>query len=86
RTFVDADVGQSLIDFAAENPNLSLEIAADDRFVDLIEEGFDVAIRISKLEDSGMIARKISDFRVHLCATPDFIEHHPDLEHPSDIS
>jgi DNA-binding transcriptional LysR family regulator len=86
RTFVDADVGQSLIDFAAENPDLSLEIAADDRFVDLIEEGFDVAIRISKLEDSGMIARKISDFRVHLCATPDFIERHPDLEHPSDIS
>ncbi|EJT04068.1 LysR family transcriptional regulator [Rhizobium sp. CCGE 510] len=86
RTFVDADVGQSLIDFAKENPDLSLEIAADDRFVDLIEEGFDVAIRISKLEDSGMIARKISDFRVHLCATPDFLERHPDLAHPSDIS
>ena len=33
-----------------------------------------------------MIARKISDFRVHLCATPDFLERHPDLAHPSDIS
>jgi DNA-binding transcriptional LysR family regulator len=86
RTFVDADVGQSLIDFARENPDLALEIAADDRFVDLIEEGFDVAIRVTKLEDSGMIARKISDFRTHLCATTDFIEKHQPLDHPTDLA
>ncbi|MDJ1636428.1 LysR family transcriptional regulator [Rhizobium rhizogenes] len=86
RTFVDADVGQSLIDFAKENPDLSLEIAADDRFVDLIEEGFDVAVRVTKLEDSGMIARKISDFRVHLCATREFLDRYPALEHPSDLA
>ncbi|NLR99557.1 LysR family transcriptional regulator [Rhizobium sp. P38BS-XIX] len=86
RTFVDADVGQSLIDFARENPDLALEIAADDRFVDLIEEGFDVAVRITKLEDSGMIARKISDFRVHLCATEDFLERYPALQHPTDLT
>ncbi|MFT4003297.1 MAG: LysR family transcriptional regulator [Rhizobium sp.] len=86
RTFVDADVGQSLIDFARENPDLALEIAADDRFVDLIEEGFDVAVRITKLEDSGMIARKISDFRVHLCATREFLDRYPALEHPSDLA
>jgi len=62
RTFIDAEVGQSLIDFAKENPELSLEIVAEDRFVDLIEEGFDLAIRITRLEDSGLIARKLSDF------------------------
>lgn len=86
RTFVDADVGQSLIDFARENPDLALEIAADDRFVDLIEEGFDVAVRITRLEDSGMIARKISDFRVHLCATREFLDRYPALEHPTDLT
>ncbi len=86
RTFVDAEVGQSLIDFAKENPDLALEIAADDRFVDLIEEGFDVAVRITKLEDSGMIARKISDFRVHLCATQEFLDRYPSLEHPTDLA
>ncbi|MGO7565929.1 LysR family transcriptional regulator, partial [Rhizobium johnstonii] len=58
-------------------------IAADDRFVDLIEEGFDVAIRITKLEYSGMIARKISDFRIHIFATPEFLERYPDLDHPT---
>lgn len=86
RTFVDADVGQSLIDFARENPNLALEIAADDRFVDLIEEGFDVAIRVTKLEDSGMIAKKLSDFRTHICATRAFLDQHDTLEHPSDLA
>ena len=86
RTFVDADVGQSLIDFARENPNLALEIAADDRFVDLIEEGFDVAVRVTKLEDSGMIAKKLSDFRSHICATRAFLDAHDPLEHPSDLT
>ena len=86
RTFVDAEVGQSLIDFALAYPDLALEMVADDRFVDLIEENFDVAIRITKLEDSGLIARKLTDFRVHLCATPAFLERHGPIAHPSEFS
>lgn len=86
RTFVDADVGQSLIDFAKEHPEVSLEIVAEDRFVDLIEEGFDLAIRITKLEDSGLIARKIADFRVFACASPDFLVRHGPIETPQDLS
>lgn len=86
RTFIDAEIGQSLIDFASENPELALEIVAEDRFVDLIEEGFDLGIRITKLDDSGMIARKISDFRVYVCATPAFVAAHGPLSHPSELS
>ncbi|NKN35434.1 LysR family transcriptional regulator [Agrobacterium sp. a22-2] len=86
RTFIDADVGQSLIDFAKEHPDLALEIVAEDRFVDLIEEGFDLAIRITKLDDSGMIARKLSDFRVYACATPAFLEQYGPLTHPQELS
>ncbi|MFF2321964.1 LysR family transcriptional regulator [Agrobacterium sp. NPDC058088] len=86
RTFIDADVGQSLIDFAKENPELMLEIVADDRFVDLIEEGFDLAIRITRLEDSGLIARKLSDFRVYAVATPDFVAKHGPLDGPQDFA
>ena len=86
RTFIDAEIGQSLIDFASENPELALEIVAEDRFVDLIEEGFDLGIRITKLDDSGMIARKLSDFRVYVCATPAFVAAHGPLSHPSELS
>lgn len=73
RTFVDADIGQSLIDFGKEHPELSLDIVSDDRFIDLVEEGFDVAIRITRLEDSTLIARKLDDFQVLVCASPDFM-------------
>lgn len=86
RTFIDAEVGQSLIDFATENPDLSLEIVAEDRFVDLVEEGFDLAIRITKLDDSALIAKKLSDFRVYACATPAFVEMRGPLDHPQDLS
>ena len=86
RTFVDAEVGQSLIDFAKEHPEVALEIVAEDRFVDLIEESFDLAIRITKLEDSGLIARKIADFRVYACASSDFVARHGPIDTPQDLS
>jgi DNA-binding transcriptional LysR family regulator len=86
RTFIDAEIGQSLIDFAKENPELQLEILAEDRFVDLIEEGFDLAVRITKLEDSGLIARKLSDFRVYAVATADFVAQYGPLNEPQDMS
>lgn len=86
RTFADAEIGRSLIDFAAAHPDLSLEIVSDDRFVDLVEEGFDIAIRITRLEDSGMIARKLAPFRVLVCASPDFLRSYGPLETPADLA
>ncbi|MCY6379188.1 LysR family transcriptional regulator [Hoeflea prorocentri] len=86
RTFTDADIGRSMIDFAIENPEIKLEITSDDRFVDLVEEGFDVAIRITRLADSGLIARKLAPFKAYICASPDFIKRHPELKHPSDLA
>ena len=64
RTFADAPIGQSLIDFAKEHPDIVLEIDLDDRFVDLVEEGFDLAIRITRLESSSLIARRLAPFSV----------------------
>lgn len=86
RTFVDAEIGQSLMDFGKQHPELSLEIVSDDRFVDLVEEGFDVAIRITRLEDSTLIARKLDDFQVLICAAPDFLEKVGPIAHPTDLS
>ncbi|MDQ0456228.1 LysR family transcriptional regulator [Rhizobium paknamense] len=86
RSFIDAEVGQSLIDFAAEHPDLSLEIVAEDRFVDLIEEGFDLALRVTKLDDSGLIARKLADFRIFACVSPAFLEKYGPIENPQDLA
>lgn len=87
RTFIDAPVGQSLIDFAAGHQEISLEIVAEDRFVDLVEEGYDVALRITRLEDSAMIARKLADFSTLICASPAWLETlDTPLKSPSDLS
>lgn len=87
RSFVDAPVGQSLIDFACDHQDLTLEIVAEDRFVDLVEEGYDVAIRITALEDSGLIARKLADFGNWVCASQDWLDSlETPITKPSDIA
>ena len=73
RTFADAPIGQSLIDFAKQHPDIVLDIHLDDRFVDLVEEGFDLAIRISRLESSSLIARRLAPFSVVVCASPELL-------------
>lgn len=74
RTFADAPVGQSLIDFARDHPDIVLDIHLDDRFVDLVEEGYDLAIRITRLESSSLIARKLATFGINVCGAPALIE------------
>lgn len=86
RTFADAPIGQSLIDFAKEHPSITLDIHLDDRFVDLVEEGFDMAIRITRLEDSSLIARRLAPFAVRVCAAPELLEKYGTPQRPQDLS
>lgn len=86
RTFADAPIGQSVIDFAKAHPDIVLEIHLDDRFVDLVEEGFDMAIRISRLESSSLIARRLSPFSIRLCASPGAIERYGVPLKPQDLA
>ncbi|MGX5801702.1 LysR family transcriptional regulator [Bradyrhizobium sp. Arg314] len=86
RTFADAPIGQSLVDFARQHPDIVLDIHLDDRFVDLVEEGFDLAVRISRLESSSMIARRLAPFSVRLCASPDLIAKHGAPTRPQDLA
>jgi len=86
RTFADAPIGQSLIDFIKAYPEIVLEINLDDRFVDLVEEGFDLAIRITRLEDSSLIARRLSPFSVTICASPDTLETLGTPQKPQDLA
>ena len=86
RTLADAAVGQSLIDFAMAYPDIVLEIHLDDRFVDLVEEGFDLAIRISRLENSSLIARRLSPFKLRICAAPSLLEKEGVPKAPQDLA
>lgn len=86
RTFADAPIGRSLIDFAVAHPDIVLDIQLDDRFVDLVEEGFDLAIRITRLEDSSLIARRLGPFSLSLCAAPALIGKYGRPETPQELA
>ncbi|TIM60266.1 MAG: LysR family transcriptional regulator, partial [Mesorhizobium sp.] len=66
-------------------PDIVLDIHLDDRFVDLVEEGFDLAVRISRLESSSLIARRLAPFSVRLCASPELIARHGMPARPQDL-
>ncbi len=63
-------------DFLARYPGIELDVHVADGFVDLIREGFDLAIRIGELEDSSLVARKIAADNRVLCAAPPYIDKH----------
>lgn len=66
-----------LIELAQEHPGLELEMSFSDRVVDLIEEGFDMAVRNGALADSTVLAaRRLGEHRMVLCAAPDYLMNH----------
>ncbi|PNK60670.1 LysR family transcriptional regulator [Psychrobacter sp. FDAARGOS_221] len=63
-----------LIDrYAKQHPNLAFELDFSDRHVDLVEEGYELGIRIGELKDSSYQARRLTEIRYVLCASPDYI-------------
>ena len=79
-------VAPALADFLALHPALRIDLAMTDAFVDLVEEGVDLAIRIGELEDSSLIARRLAPNRRVLCASPAYLERHGIPTSPQDLS
>lgn len=75
-----------LPEFMARYPDLSVDITFNDRFVDLVDEGFDLAIRIAHLPDSSLIARKLAESRRVVCAAPEYWARHGRPARPADLA
>lgn len=86
RSLGDDLLNKTLMQFLSKYPDVTLDLRLEDRFVDLVEEGFDVAVRVTQLEDSSLIARKIAPFRTVVCATPAIIEKYGAPKTPSDLT
>jgi len=78
-------LGPALQKFNKINPEIHFEIDFNDRLIDIVEEGFDLAIRISKLKDSTLIARKITHFTKVVCASPAYLKKHGTPKTPEDL-
>ena len=85
-TFGEMFIASLMTDFRAAYPGISVDLNLTDRHVDLVDEGFDVAIRIANLPNSSLIARKLAPSPVHLCATPDYLKKHGRPAHPLDLA
>ena len=70
---VEAGLGKVVARFVAANPKLRCEIDVSDRYVDLVAEGYDLAIRVGKLKDSSLIRRKIGSTEASMFASPALI-------------
>ncbi len=75
----------ALKDFLSQYPDLNLDIRFSDTIVDLVEGGFDVAIRNAELEDSSLIARKLAPDRRIVCASPDYLERFGEPRSPREL-
>ena len=79
-------LSQAIPGFLARYPDLTLDLHLDDRRVDIVREGFDLAIRGSdRLEDSSLIARKLTVMPHVLCAAPSYFRDHGRPETPADL-
>ncbi|MBS0453871.1 MAG: LysR family transcriptional regulator [Proteobacteria bacterium] len=72
--------------FMAAHPAVSLDVHLADRVVDLVDEGFDVAIRIARLPDSSLISRKLASTRMVLCASAAYLHERGVPQHPAQLS
>lgn len=66
----------AIADFAGQYPGLTIDIGLTDRFIDLVEEGWDIALRIGRLRDSSLVARRLAPIRTALCAAPAYLHSH----------
>jgi DNA-binding transcriptional LysR family regulator len=72
--------------FAAQNPKLRLDVTLNDRVVDLVEEGYDVAVRITNLASSQLVSRRLATTRIVLCASPAYLAAHGTPTHPRELA
>jgi DNA-binding transcriptional LysR family regulator len=85
-TFGELHLGPAIGDYMARYPSVRVEVFLSDRHVNLIDEGFDMAIRIGDPPDSSLIARRLASARLVLCASPAYLDRSGRPEKPADLT
>lgn len=78
-------LSESIAEFCKQHPEISVDLQITNRLVDLIEEGFDLAIRTAELEDSSLIAKRLIDSQWVICATPDYLKQYGTPQTPEEL-
>ena len=80
-----AHLSNALTEFLDQHPAIEVNLDLNDRNIDLVEEGFDVAVRIGELEDSMLVARRLGISRMVTCASRAYLERHGEPLHPDEL-
>lgn len=91
RVSAPIDLGREIISrviaqFTAENPDVTIDLSLSDGYVDLVGQGFDIAIRFGAIADTSLRLRGLGSFQRLVCAAPAYLEQHGTPEHPADLS
>ncbi|MEY2622008.1 MAG: hypothetical protein RIT26_1828 [Pseudomonadota bacterium] len=73
-------------EFLEQHPQITLDVQLADRVIDLVEEGFDLAVRIARLPDSTLVSRRLASTRLVLCAAPSYLKRRGTPAHPSELT
>lgn len=84
-TFGAMHLGEVVARYMEDHPNVTVEVQLGDRYVDLIDAGVDVAIRIGRLEAPGLVTRRLAPCRMVVCASPAYLERHGTPHRPEDL-
>jgi DNA-binding transcriptional LysR family regulator len=85
-SFGTQHLAPALADFARMHPKVDLDVSLNDRTVDLLAGGYDMAVRIGNLQDSALVARKIAPVRAVVVASPKYLDERGRPEHPRDLA
>lgn len=85
-TFGTMELAPALNAFAREFPDIDLDVSFSDRVVNLVDEGFDMAVRVGRPTDSSMIARKLCDVRIVVVGAPAYLDQQGEPERLDDLS
>jgi DNA-binding transcriptional LysR family regulator len=85
-TFGSSHLAPAVSDFLARFREISVELMLTDRIVDMVEEGFDVAVRAELLPDSTLIARRLAPYRLVICGAPSYLEARGIPRKPADLA
>jgi DNA-binding transcriptional LysR family regulator len=85
-TFGSEHVAAPIAEYLAKYPDVSVDLTLNDHCVDLLDEGFDLAIRVGQLSDSSLIARRLTAVRMVLCAAPEYVERRGEPRTPHDLA
>jgi DNA-binding transcriptional LysR family regulator len=86
RTLASQQVAPIIARFAARHPNVRFDVTVSDGLVDLVEEGFDLAIRVGRVGAEGLVARRLGQMRLMLAASPAYLRSKRAPRVPSDLA